>query len=680
MTDFVQRLRDRKLVQWALAYAAAVWLTLQVLSLVTGSFEWPPTVMRIAVIVATAAFPIALVLAWYHGERGAQKVSGTELLILALLLAIGGGLLWRVAQSPREPAMAAAETPDRNVARAAKAPASAPATDKSIAVLPFANLSRDPDNAYFADGMQDEILTKLAKIGALRVVSRTSTQRFGGTAERNLGEIALQLGVANILEGSVQKAGNSVHINVQLIEAATDRHLWAESYNRTLEDVFGVQGEVAQAVAAALKATLTGAEKDVVAAKGTENPKAYEAYLRGRATANWGVSFSDEAQAVGYLYEATRADPKFAQAWAAAAVNMSDLYQNGFDSERSTAAAVKEAADAAMALQPDLAESLLARGAWIYRVERDYPKALDAFREALARQPGDLDILAELLFVERRMGRWDDATRHFEEIMARDPRNVSLRVQGAFEIYFWLRRYDETRAHLLQALKVAPDDTAAHACLAYLEQRLGRLDAAAQWLERIPATSRESFYEGTAWIEQLTFLRDYDGLVALARGSIARSDAELTNVDWLVLIRLGFAQRAAGHADLARATFGRLARILETSPDRVAHVVSEASITPLVYAGLGDHEKALKLARERIELFRNDTLETATAKTVLAESLAQKGDRDAAIALIPELLEIPAGITPALLKLDPLWDPIRDDPRFVALTRQPIARYEGVQR
>jgi TolB-like protein len=191
------------------------------------------------------------------------------------------------------PAVSAAPRP------AAGAGAPPPRVDKSIAVLPFQNLSDDKANAYFADGIQDEILTKLAKIGALRVVSRTTTKRFAGTTE-TLAEVARQLGVANILEGSVQKAGNSVHINVQLIGAANDEHLWAESYNRTLDDVFGVQGEVAQAVAEALNAKLTGAERQVVAATGTDNPKAFEAYLKGRAANNSAQSYSSESLAIDH--------------------------------------------------------------------------------------------------------------------------------------------------------------------------------------------------------------------------------------------------------------------------------------------------------------------------------------------------------------------------------------------
>jgi TolB-like protein/Tfp pilus assembly protein PilF len=545
---------------------------------------------------------------------------------------------------------------------------------KSIAVLPFANLSRDADNAFFADGMQDEILTKLSKIGALRVISRASTQRYASAPE-NLAEIARQLGVANILEGSVQKAGNAVHINVQLIGAAKDEHLWAESYNRTLDDIFGVEGEVAQAVAEALKATLTGAERQVVSAKGTENPRAYEAYLRGRATDNAAYSYIGTARAVDNYFEAVREDPKFAQAWSAAAVAMSNFYFNGYDVERSTADAVRNAADTAMKLQPQLAESLLARGAYLYRVQRDYPAAIEIYKQALAQQPGDVDIISELFFVERRMGRWDESIAHYREAIARDPRNVSIRVQGACEIFFRLRRFDETRELLEQALKIAPDDTTARAGLAQIELQLGRLDAADAWLARVPSDLRE-YYEADARMLLLMLRRDYAALAVFMRPAEQRADAALSGGDILGLLRLGFVQRATGHADLARKTFERLAGALATVPGGIDHVTAIGPISPLVYAGLGDWTRAIAAAHHQIEINRNGTLESAAAKIAVAQIYAQKGDRDAAIALLPELLEIPSGVTPALLALDPIWDPIREDPRFVALTKQPMTEYK----
>ena len=674
MEEFLQRLKQRKLVQWALTYVAAAFALLQGLDIIAQQFGWPDGIRRGITIALAIGFFVTLVLAWYHGERGTQRASGAELLILALLLTIGGAVLWRVGTTPQEALVTTAAPsvhPDHTHATTS---AAVPASDKSIAVLPFTNLSNDPDNKFFVDGMQDEILTKLAKIGALRVVSRSSTQRYA-SAPDNPGEIARQLGVANILEGSVQKAGNAVHINVQLIRAASDEHLWAESYNRTLEDIFGVEGEVAQAVAEALNAKLSGSERQVVSAKGTENPKAYEAYLRGRALDNASYSYADTTRAIDSYLEAVHEDPQFALAWSAAAGAMSNLYLNNYDAARSTADAVRHAADTAMKLQPRLAESLLARGAYLYRVERDFPAAREIYQQALAQQPGDVDILSELFFLERRMGLWNESIAHYREAIAREPRNVSIRVQGACEIFLRMRRFDETRELLEQALKIAPDDTTSRACLAQIEMRLGRLDAAAAWLARVPEDLRDS-YEARARMQLLTLRRDVAALAVFMQPAEQRADAMLTGDDIDGLILLAFAQRETGHVDLAHRTFARLAAALAAVPGGVDHVTETGPNSPLVYAGLGDWIRAIAAAQHQIEINRNDANESAVAKIALAQIYAQKGEHSAAIALLPELLEIPSGVTPALLALDPIWDPIRDDPRFVALTKLSVTEYK----
>jgi len=288
MAELFQRLRERKLVQWALAYGAAAFALIQVLDVIGHQFGWPDAVGRAFTVAAAGGFFIALVLAWYHGERGAQRVSGTELLIVSVLLAIGGGLLWRLAPrssdaSRGEPRYVAATVADR----------------KSIAVLPFVNLSSDKDSAYFADGIRDMILTKLAVIGDLKVISRTSTDKYGNRPD-DLKTVALQLGVASVLEGSVQKSGNQVLINLQLISASNDQHLWAEAYKRTLDDIFGVEGEVAQTVAEALHAKLNDAEQKAVAAKPTTNREALDLFLRAEQLRNEG----EEKEAPAQLNEA----------------------------------------------------------------------------------------------------------------------------------------------------------------------------------------------------------------------------------------------------------------------------------------------------------------------------------------------------------------------------------------
>ena len=691
---FFAELRRRNVIRMAGLYLVGAWLITQVSSTVLPMFGAPDWLPRSIVILLALGFVPMLVFSWVFeltpqglkrdadvkpeesiAPQTAQRIE--HLIVVMLMLAVAYFGFDKFVLAPRrQAAPIVMRTPATTASSAA--PAKSEIDSKSIAVLPFANLSDDKANAYFADGIQDEILTKLSKIGALRVISRTSTQRYASTPE-NLAEIARQLGVANILEGSVQKAGNAVHINVQLIGAAKDEHLWAESYNRTLDDIFGVEGEVAQAVAEALNAKLTGSELQVVSAKGTENPRAYEAYLRGRATDHAAYSYAGAMLAVDNYVEAAREDPQFAQAWSAAAVAMSTMYQNNYDTARSTADAVRHAADTAMKLQPHLAESLLARGAYLYRVERDYPAARAIFQQALAQQPGDVDILSELFFIERRMGLWDESIAHYREAIAREPHNVSIRVQGACEIFLRLRRFDETRELLEQALKLAPDDTTSRACLAQVEMQLGRLDAAQTWLERVPADLREN-YEAQARQQFLTLRRDAAALAAFMQPAAQRDDAMLTSDDIDGLILFGFAQRDAGHAELAHKIFVRLAAVFAAVPGAFDHVSATGAISPLVYAGLNDWPRALAAARHQIEFHRNDANETADAKIALAKILAQKGDGDEVIAMLPELLEIPSGVTPALLALDPIWDPIREDPRFIAFTKQPVAEYKAPPR
>ncbi|HXO93332.1 MAG TPA: adenylate/guanylate cyclase domain-containing protein, partial [Candidatus Acidoferrum sp.] len=273
-----------------------------------------------------------------------------------------------------------------------------PVSEKSIAVLPFQNLSDDKSNAYFTDGIQDEILTRLSKIAELKVISRTSTQKYNSTPE-NLREIGQQLGVAHFLEGSVQKVANAVHVNVQLIRAATAEHLWAESYNRKLDDVFGVEGEVANAIADQLNAKLTGAEQKAVAEKPTQNAAAYDVYLRAVAIDN--AQTLDVTKKVADLYaDAVRLDPQFALAWARLAVARSQLYFNGIDLDKNSGAAVKEAADRAMSLQPELGEAWLAQGVYRYRVLRDFHGALESYKEALRRLPNSAFVLEQMAHLE----------------------------------------------------------------------------------------------------------------------------------------------------------------------------------------------------------------------------------------------------------------------------------------
>jgi len=330
--------------------------------------------------------------------------------------------------------------------------------EKGIAVLPFENRSRDPDNAYFADGIQDEILTRLSKIADLKVISRTSTQHYKSAPE-NLPEIAKQLGVAHIVEGSVQKSGDAVRVNVQLIKAASDSHLWADTFDRKLTDIFSVESEVAKAIADQLQAKLTGREEQEIAAKPTDNAEAYDAYLRGLAytlkTASTPANF---LSAQKYLREAVRLDPKFALSWALLSYvdSIGYLTQNPQPTVALREEA-RQAADNALTLQPNLGEALLAKGYYHYACLKDYDTAVRYFEQARQFLPNSSRIPESLAYVARRRGQWDQSESYFNEAERLDPRNVNLLNQHAIS-YIELRRFPEALRKLDQVLDVTPDD------------------------------------------------------------------------------------------------------------------------------------------------------------------------------------------------------------------------------
>jgi TolB-like protein/Tfp pilus assembly protein PilF/class 3 adenylate cyclase len=550
----------------------------------------------------------------------------------------------------------------RNIA-GRRAPAS-PASEKSIAVLPFQNLSDDKSNGYFTDGIQDEILTRLSKIAALKVISRTSTQKYKSAPE-NLREVGQQLGVANFLEGSVQKVANAVHVNVQLIRAATDEHLWAESYNRKLDDVFGVEGEVANAIADQLNAKLSGAEQKAVAEKPTQNAAAYDAYLRAIAIDN--AQTLETTKRVADLYaEAVRLDPQFALAWARLAVARSQLYFNGIDLETNTGAAVKEAAERAMSLQPELGETWLAQGVYRYRVLRDFKGALQSYEGALRRLPNNAFVLEQMAHLERRLGQFDVAQKHYQAAAQLDPRNIGILLTLA-DSFQTVRRFDEARAVFDRALELSPGNEAALSAMASSLQTQGQLEEAAEVLAKAPANSKDEGLTMTRAI-QLYEERRFDEVIA----QIQRNTPATIANDPRTLTLLSLCQKFAGKDDEARATFTRAIAAMKPTPDST--VVVDARNLPCylawAYAGLGEKEKALEQARHAIADYDSDALAKPFAETALAIVEAQTGDIDSAVAALPHLLEVPNGETRGDLRINPLWDPLRKDPRFQKLVAE----------
>jgi len=671
--SFFAELQRRHVYKVGAAYAVAGWLLVQVATQVFPFFEVPNVAVRWVVIAVAAGFPLALVLAWLFDITPAGIVRTAELpasgespatirersgmdrklnyvLAALLLLAIG----YVVIDHPL-------------LRRSADTPAVATAHDNSIAVLPFENLSDDKANAYFAEGIQDEILTRLAKIGALKVIARTSTQALAAKPG-NLAEIARQLGVVNIIEGSVQRVGEAVHINVQLIKAADESHLWAESYNRRLDDVFAVEGEVAQTVADTLNAKLSGQEQQAVAARPTTNPAAYEAYARGRAIETAAFDMPHETQALVAYEEAAQLDPNFAQAWADIGSVASLLYFNG--EERIAPDFVRKAAETAMGLNPQLGEAWRALGDYRYHVLRDMAGAVPLYEKAQQLLPNDARVHVALARVNRRLGNWQESLAHMRAGAVLDPSDVPLLDEESDQLLFYLRRFDEERDVLSHALKLVPGDADAIAAMALLEQADGHLEAAAGWVSQLPPHYDVAGWYNYAPLNQYAYERRDDKVIELAEASLLPGEGPLPlNSALYIAIMLAQAQMRRGHADAARATFHRVIRSIKPTADTPVRIDDEVELNTLAlaYAGVGDKAAAQDASARALDAYRDDAINHAASEIGKAIVDVETGNHDAAIAALPRLLQVPAGLTVGLLKLDPVWDSIRDDPRVQKL-------------
>jgi serine/threonine protein kinase/Tfp pilus assembly protein PilF len=554
-----------------------------------------------------------------------------------------------------------------------------PAFEKSIAVLPFENRSEDKANAYFADGIQDEILTRLSKIADLKVISRTSTQQYK-SAQENLPEIAKQLGVAHILEGSVQKSGDSVRVNVQLIKAANDSHVWADTFDRKLTDILSVESEVAKAIAEQLRATLTGQEEQLIAAKPTDNLEAYDAYLRGLAySLKTGLNYADQIAAQSYLKEAVRLDPKFALAWAL--LSQVDAVGYVMLSLQPTSALREEArhaADTALNLQPNLAEALYAKGWYHYGCLKDYDTAVRYLQRARQLLPNNSQIPEALAYVARRGGEWDRSEAYFNEAEQIDPRNVTLLTQHAFS-YIFLGRFPEALRKLDQVLDITPDDVDTLAEKALTAQAEGDLTRAATLLNPLHPMANAPFAL-EAQVYQTILERQPARLIRRLKELLAAPDPALGYLNGELRFWLGWAQDLAGDQGGAQESWRQARRELEPflkeQPDNYT-LIGDLALTNM---GLGDKTAALALAERAIAAIpiEKDAMDGPMPIEVLARVAAQTGESDRAIAALEKVLSIPGAgawtlnipLTPALLRLDPMFDPLRKDPRFQKLCEE----------
>jgi TolB-like protein/class 3 adenylate cyclase/Tfp pilus assembly protein PilF len=549
------------------------------------------------------------------------------------------------------------------------------APEKSIAVLPFENRSRDPDNAYFTDGIQDEILTRLSKIADLKVISRTSTQHYKSAPE-NLREIARQLGVANILEGSVQKSGEAVRVNVQLIKAANDSHLWADTFDRKLTDIFSVESEVAKAIADRLRAKLTGQEEQVIAAKPTDNVEAYDVYLRGLAYSLKTVNTPYSLGAQKYLREAVRLDPKFALAWALLSfVDARGYLTATLQPTVALREEARQASETALTLQPNLGEAVLAKGSYHYACLKDYDTAVRYFEKARQLLPNSSRIPESLAYVARRRGQWERSEAYFNEAERLDPRNVTLLTQHALS-YMELCRFPEAQRKLDQVLNITPDDVDTLATKAAIAQAEADLPRAATILAPLrPAADLTQALETQVY--QAILERRPAQIIPRLKEILAKPDPALGFYNGELRFWLGWAQEVADDHAAAQESWrqarGELEPFLKEQPENYP-LVGDLALTNM---GLGDKAAALTLAERAMAAnpIEKEAISSTRTIEILARVAARMGEPDRAIAALQKLLSIPSysalaegvPLTPALLRLDPMFDPLRNDPRFQKL-------------
>jgi TolB-like protein/class 3 adenylate cyclase/Tfp pilus assembly protein PilF len=554
-----------------------------------------------------------------------------------------------------------------------------PIAEKSIAVLPFENRSEDKANAYFAEGIQDEILTRLSKIADLKVISRTSTQHYKSAPE-NLTEIGKQLGVAHIVEGSVQKSGDAVRVNVRLIKATNDSQLWADTLDRKLTDIFSVESEVAKAIADQLRVKLTGQEEQVIAAKPTANPEAYDAYLRGLAyTLKTATTPANALGAQKYLREAVRLDPKFALSWAL----LSYVDSRGYltESLQPTVALreeARQAAETALTLQPNLGEAVLAKGAYHYFCLKDYDTAVHYFEQARQFLPNSSRIPESLAYVARRRGQWDRSESYFIEAERLDPRNVYLLTQHAYS-YICLRRFPEALRKLDQVLNITPDDLDTLAEKAGIAQAEGDLPHAAALLAPLHPNAADASALETQ-VYQAILERRPAQIIPRLKEILAKPDPALGYVNGALRFDLGWAQEVAGDHAAAQASWSQarseLESFLKEQPENDL-LIGDLALTNM---GLGDKAAALALSERAMAAnpIEKDAADGPLPIEILARVAARMGEPDRAIAALQKLLSIPyegalaanVPLTPALLRLDPMFDPLRNDPRFKKLCEE----------
>jgi len=541
--------------------------------------------------------------------------------------------------------------------------------DKSIAVLPFQNLSDEKENAYFADGMQDDILTNLSKIGDLKVISRVSVMSYRGDGARNAREIGKALGVGTLLEGSVRRIGNRVRVNVQLIDANSDEHIWAEDYDRDLTDVFAIQTDLAQKIASSLQAKLSPNEKEQLDRQPTKDPNAYLLFIQAHDYANRPDHLRDDSIKAEELFEqAIKLDPKFAAAFAGLSMVESWIYHS-FEPTQARREKARLNADESLRLEPNLPEGHLALGFSYYYGDRDYERALAEFEIAKRDLPNEAQAYMAIGAIQRRQGKWTESTANLEKAVALDPKNASMLVNLAWN-YMAVRNFEAADKTVDRAIAVAPKSFAVTALKAYLAAAWkGDLGVIEKQSAPIPEDVDPS---GLVTFERywvLTLQRKFPEALAVVQKfpretliTYTTAPAPKAFLEGNIHFLEGDKPRSQAEFEKARVISEQLLRDAPEDPARHAQ-------HGFILAALGRKQEAIAEGKRAVALLpeSQDAFDGPRGTAALAQIYAWTGESDEAFRLLDHLLSVPNGLAVPMLKLDPAWDPLRKDPRFQAL-------------
>ncbi len=661
MSGFFEEIKRRKVYRVAVAYAVVAGGAIQLASAVFPAWDLPSWALRLVIILLLIGFPISLILAWAlevtpEGIRTTPSAPAAPRRRRNVVALVAVGIIVSAAAGffllPG---------------------ASAWKIDKSIAVLPFENFSDDKENAFFADGIQDDILTNLSKIGDLKVISRTSVMSYRGK-EKSVREIGKALGVSAILEGSVRKSGNRVRVNVQLINAVNDEHIWSDVYDRDLTDVFAIQTDLAQKIAQELHAKLSPTEKAQMTRKPTENGEAYLAFVQAH---NFNLDLEDlgKLKQAEQLYErALQLDPGFALACARLSQLQSWIYHT-YEPTTERREKSRNLAEHALQLQPDLPEGHLALGFSIYYVERDYPRALAELALAQKGLPNDAEVYLAIGAIQRRQGKWDESTGNLARAAELSP-NDTWPLQNLVLNYQMQRNFDAANTTLDRALKLAPESFNLWSLKAQMEiSQKGTCEIAERGIQSLstrPMNDEQKNNLASAIAQTRLAQRRY--AEALQAAKDLKDDSHMANAEgWIgKYMIIGIAKKNLGDEAGARDAFLKAKQYaeqnLKTAPDDAKRHSRLAE--PLVW--LGEKEAAIAEAKRATELLPEsiDAFDGPVCTQSLAEIYAMTGDSDNALKIVDGLLSRPTQLTVALLKISPVWDSLRQDPRFIAMLQK----------